>query len=80
MHRVVIVVIVVILAMLILCYSIRSHATLILYYDASKLTLHTFLMSRVLWVVTCMIDIREITRVYTYILYGILSNMCNYSV
>ena len=32
-----------------LCYSIMSHATLILYYHTSMLTLHTSLISHALW-------------------------------
>ena len=48
-HHVVIIVINVINAMLILCYSIMSHATLILFYHAYKLTLYTSLISHALW-------------------------------
>jgi hypothetical protein len=41
-HRIVIIVIIVVLT---LCYSMMSHATLILYYHASMLTLQTSLVS-----------------------------------
>jgi hypothetical protein len=46
MHHVVIITII---AMLTLCYSKMSHATLILYYHASMLTLHISLTFRALW-------------------------------
>jgi hypothetical protein len=36
-------------SMLTLCYSILSHTTLVFYYHASMLTLHTSLISRALW-------------------------------
>ena len=49
------VVVIVILAMLTLCYSIMSHATLVLYYHAFMLTLHASLMSCALAVTTYMI-------------------------
>ena len=40
---------VVIIAMLISCYFIMSHATLIIFYHASMWTLHNSLTSRALW-------------------------------
>ena len=43
------VVIIVIIAMLALCYSIMSHATLMLYDHASMITLQTSLISHALW-------------------------------
>ena len=46
MHHVIIIVIIVVLT---LFRSIMSHATLILYYHASMLTLWTPLRSRALW-------------------------------
>jgi hypothetical protein len=48
-HHDVIIVIIVIIVMLTLCYSKMSHATLILYYHAFMLTLHTFFISHELW-------------------------------
>jgi hypothetical protein len=38
-----------VIAMLTMCYSILSHATLMLFYHASMLTLHNSLMSHILW-------------------------------
>ena len=49
MHHVVIIVISVSVAMLTLCYSIVSRATLLLLYHASMLTLHSSFMSHALW-------------------------------
>ena len=46
MHHVLIIVII---SMLTLCYFIISHATLIIYYQAFMLTLHTSLISCALW-------------------------------
>ena len=43
------IVITIIIAMSTLCYSIMPHTTLILYYHASMLTLHTSFISRALW-------------------------------
>ena len=48
-HHVVIIVTTTIIAMLTLCYSIMSHATLILYHHASMLTLYTSLIPHALW-------------------------------
>jgi hypothetical protein len=48
MLDVVIIVIIVTIAMFTLCDSIMSHATLIPYYHAFMLTLHTFLISHAL--------------------------------
>ena len=59
MHHVVIIIMIVMLTM---CYSVLSHATLILYYHASMLTLHTFIISNVLWL--HIQDIKEV-RVYS---------------
>ena len=49
MHYVVIIVIIAIIAMLTLCYSIMSHATLILFYHAPMLTLSKSLISHIFW-------------------------------
>ena len=38
-----------IIAMMTLCYSMMSHGTRVLCCHISMLTLHTFLMSRALW-------------------------------
>ena len=43
------IVIIVIIAMLTLCYSMMAHATRILYYHASMLTLQSSLISCALW-------------------------------
>ena len=48
-HHVIIIVIIVTIAMLTLCYTIMSHATLVLFYHVSMLTLHNSLISRALW-------------------------------
>jgi hypothetical protein len=58
MHHVVIIIMIV---MLTLCYSVMSHATLILYYHASMLALHTFIISHVLW-----LHIQNIEEVRVY--------------
>ena len=62
MHHVVIVVII---AMLTLCYSIMSHAALIIFYRAFMLTLHKSLIPRALWL-PHMCDIMEF-KVYYYV-------------
>ena len=55
-----------IIAMLILCYSIMPHATLVLFYHAFMLPLHKSLISHALWLPhKC--DIMEF-RVYYYVL------------
>ena len=46
-HHTIIIVNIVIIAMLILCYSIMSHAALIIFYHASILTLQNSLILRV---------------------------------
>ena len=62
-HHVIIIAMIIVHAMLTLCYFIMSHATLILYYHTSMLTLHTSLISPALG---ChMHDIREV-RVYSH--------------
>ena len=52
------IVIIITLAMLILCYSLISHAILILYYHGFMSTLHTSLISCALWLPMC--DIRKV--------------------
>ena len=64
MHHVVIVIFVFIVAMLILCYSIMSHATLVLFNHAFMLALHKSLISRALWLP----HKRDIMEVYYYVL------------
>ena len=60
---------IVIIAMLTLCYSIMSHATLIPCYQASMLTLETSLILHALWF-TCMILERlEFTKFYRFRLF-----------
>ena len=49
MHHIVVIIIIVNTAMLTLCYSIMSRATLIFFCQASMLTLHNSSLSRALW-------------------------------
>ena len=68
MHHVVIIItiIIFIIVMLTLCYSIMSHAILILFFDrTSMLTLDISLMSHALWVPTSII-LRNLERSYIY--------------